>query len=165
MPNFWGSHLQFARYFTRAIMAGHRERATEDERNTSRVTTYLLHNEMATFLHRASETALDGQLPPKHSAVLWCRVSEQQRRTLAEYRARVTQRTEPVTNGEDLRLIDRVRSLSTHPAALAPDTVSEIDLAQGPKLAVLLEIVRACQRIGDKLIVFSYDLATYRKCY
>lgn len=109
-------------------------------------------------MQRFDESTLADKLPPKHCTVLWCRLSDAQKQRLDQYRAEM---------GADHTLIDRARTLSTHPYALNKDKAARapIDLAHGPKLAVLFHIVRQCQRLGEKLVVFSYDVATYGKCY
>lgn len=107
-------------------------------------------------MQRFDESALADKLPPKHCTVLWCRLSDSQKQILDQYRADMSDHSQ---------LIDRARTLSTHPDALNKTARGPIDLAQGPKLAVLFHIVRQCQRLGEKLVVFSFDVATHSKCY
>ncbi len=91
--------------------------------------------------------------------MLWCRLSDAQKQQLDRYRNNLAS-TEAA--------IAWARSLSTHLDA-RPDSDTapkkDIDLAHGPKLAVLLEIVRQCQLAREKLVVFSFDVPTYCKCY
>jgi len=174
VPKFWGSPSVFARNFGRAITDGHRERATHDERNLARIKSFLLNKELLTFLQRFDESVLADKLPPKHATVLWCRLSEAQRRLLDTWRKQLADTRVQTVRKNDKMFLNRAMALSTHPEALREFTADKddkkpantaIQLAQGPKLAVLFEIVRQCQAAHEKLVVFSYDVPTYSKIH
>eukprot|EP01063_Lacrimia_lanifica_P013666 TRINITY_DN2028_c0_g1_i6.p1 TRINITY_DN2028_c0_g1~~TRINITY_DN2028_c0_g1_i6.p1 ORF type:complete len:1153 (+),score=205.45 TRINITY_DN2028_c0_g1_i6:439-3897(+) len=78
------ARAEFQKFFQTAIERGQRHDATEWDVNRMKARSYILHKELEPFLQRKDQTILQQDLPPKHEFIIYCPMSDLQKRVYGD---------------------------------------------------------------------------------
>eukprot|EP00644_Phytophthora_capsici_P009008 jgi/Phyca11/561240/estExt2_Genewise1.C_PHYCAscaffold_60490 len=176
-PDFLGSLEEFKNRFVDPIKNAQCIDSSEADLKLARQRAFVLTRELKPLVLRRDQQYLFKQLPPKKEYVLMCKLTDPQAQLYREF----LQRGVP-TRGTS----DKVDILGGYHIALAisnhPDVICETykrleeeerngkkkkrgnyvphQLEASGKMMILMELLSACQEVGDRVIIFSQSIPT-----